>query len=147
MKLTDRRMGMIDCLYIRIYDTYIKKKDPARFAASLYVSLVVGLIFSPISLLCAELFRTKEWNVDAIILLIYAISILTWTFCTFNKERIQQLKNKQFGTRGKYTVPTWCLFLLLPIGYIWAFFMYWLILQYVVHPYNLEGIIYKIMSD
>ena len=83
MKLTDRRMGMINCLYIRIYDTYIKKKDPARFAASLYVSLVVGLIFSPISLLCAELFRTKEWNVDAIILLIYAISILTWTFCTF----------------------------------------------------------------
>ena len=145
MKLTDRRMGMIDCLYIRIYDAYIKKKDPARFAASLYVSLVVGLIFSPISFLCAELFHTKDGNVDAIILRIYAISILTWTFCTFNKKRIQQLKNKQFGTRGKYIVPTWCLFVLLPIGYIWAFFMYWLILQYVVHPYHLEGIIYKIM--
>ncbi len=27
MTLTYRRMGMIDCLYIRLYDAYIKKKN------------------------------------------------------------------------------------------------------------------------
>lgn len=32
MKLTDNRIRVIDYIYIRIYDAYIKKKDPARFS-------------------------------------------------------------------------------------------------------------------
>ena len=39
MKLTDKRAGIIDRYYMRIYDAYFKKKDPARFAACLYVGL------------------------------------------------------------------------------------------------------------
>ena len=33
MKQTDKRAGIIDRYYMRIYDAYFKKKDPARFAA------------------------------------------------------------------------------------------------------------------
>lgn len=39
MKLTDKRAGIIDRYYMRIYDAYFKKKDPAHFAACLYVGL------------------------------------------------------------------------------------------------------------
>lgn len=48
MKLTDKRVGIIDRYYMRIYDAYSKKKDPARFAACLYVGLTIGLLLSPI---------------------------------------------------------------------------------------------------
>ena len=48
MKQTDKRAGIIDRYYMRIYDAYFKKKDPARFAACLYVGLTIGLILSPI---------------------------------------------------------------------------------------------------
>lgn len=60
MKLTDKRTGVIDRYYMRIYDAYFKKKDPARFAACLYVGLTIGLILSPIPIFCAELFHTDE---------------------------------------------------------------------------------------
>ena len=111
MKLTDKRAGIIDRYYIRIYDAYLRKKDPARFAACLYVGLTIGLILSPIPIFCAELFRTEGRNIDAIILLLYTVSILIWTFGTFNKKRIRQLKSVKSEQYGKYSVPTWCLFL------------------------------------
>lgn len=143
MKLTDNRIRVIDYIYIRIYDAYIKKKDPARFAASLYMSLVTGLIFSPIPIFCAELFRTEEGVIDAIILVIYALLILICIFSTFNKKRIQQLKNNLLKSRKKYDIPTWLLFTILPISFIWTVFMYWLMLHYIIHPYHLEGILVK----
>ena len=111
MKLTDKRAGIIDRYYIRIYDAYLRKKDPARFAACLYVGLTIGLILSPIPIFCAELFRTEGRNIDAIILLLYTVSILIWTFGTFNGKRIRYLKAVKSGQHGKYSVPTWCLFL------------------------------------
>lgn len=143
MKLTDKRVGIIDRYYMRIYDAYLRKKDPARFAACLYIGLTIGLLLSPIPVFCAELFHTDERNVDAIILLLYAISILIWTFGTFNEKRIQELKAMKAGRRNKYSVPTWCLFSLLPVGFIWAVLLYWLMLHYVIHPYQLEGIFVK----
>lgn len=143
MKLTDKGVGIIDRYYMRIYDAYFKKKDPARFAACLYIGLTIGLLLSPIPVFCAELFHTVEGNIEAIILLLYAISIFIWSFVTFNKKRIQQLKNRQLYQCSKYTVPTWCLFSLLPFCFIWAVLMYWLLLHYVIHPYQLEGIFVK----
>ena len=106
MKLTDKRAGIIDRYYIRIYDAYLRKKDPARFAACLYVGLTIG-------------FRTEGRNIDAIILLLYTVSILIWTFGTFNGKRIRYLKAVKSGQHGKYSVPTWCLFLMLPVGFLW----------------------------
>lgn len=76
MKLTDKRVGIIERYYMRIYDAYFKKKDPARFAACLYIGLTIELFLSPIPIFCAELFHTDERNVDAIILLLYAMSIM-----------------------------------------------------------------------
>ena len=143
MKLTDKRAGIIDRYYIRIYDAYLRKKDPARFAACLYVGLTIGLILSPIPIFCAELFRTEGRNIDAIILLLYTVSILIWTFGTFNKKRIRQLKSVKSEQHGKYSVPTWFLFLMLPVGFVWTVLMYWLMLHYVIHPYQLEGIFVK----
>ena len=92
MKLTDKRAGIIDRYYIRIYDAYLSKKDPARFAACLYVGLTIGLLLSPIPIFCAELFHTDGGYVYDIILLLYTVSILIWTFGTFNKKRIRYLK-------------------------------------------------------
>lgn len=86
MKLTDKPLGIIDYFYMRIYDAYFKKKDPARFTACLYIGLLIGVLFSPVPIFCAELFRMEERNIDAIILLLYAISILIWTFGRFNKK-------------------------------------------------------------
>lgn len=143
MKLTDKRAGIIDRYYMRIYDAYFKKKDPARFAACLYVGLTIGLILSPIPIFCAELFRTAGRNIDAIILLLYTVSILIWTFGTFNKKRIRQLKSVKSEQHGKYSVPTWFLFLMLPVGFIWTVLIYWLMLHYVIYPYQLEGIFVK----
>ena len=142
MKLTDKRIGIIDRYYMRIYDAYFKKKDPARFTACLYVGLTIGLILSPIPIFCAELFRTGGRSIDAIILL-YAVSILIWTFGTFNEKRIRQLKSVKSGQHGKYSVPTWSLFLMLPVGFIWTVLIYWLMLHYVIYPYQLEGIFVK----
>lgn len=138
-------MGIIDYIYIRVYDAYLRKKDPARFAASLYVSLVIGLMFSPISFLCAELFRTDNKNVDTVILLLYFTTTLIWTFYTFNKNRILRLKTEFISNRRKFTIPTWCLFTILPIGFIWAIFMYWIIQRQLIQPYHLEGALYRIM--
>lgn len=143
MKLTDKRARIIERYYMRIYDAYFKKKDPARFAACLYVGLTIGLLLSPIPIFCAELFRLEEGNIDAIILTLYAISILIWSFGTFNENRIQQLKSVKSGQHGKYSVPTWCLFLMLPVGFIWTVLIYWLMLHYVIYPYQLEGIFVK----
>ena len=143
MKLTDKRIGIIDRYYMRIYDAYFKKKDPARFAACLYVGLTIGLLLSPIPIFCAELFRTDGRNIDAIILLLYAVSILIWTFGTFNEKRIRQLKSVKSGQYGKYSVLTWSLFLMLPVGFIWTVLIYWLMLHYVIYPYQLEGIFVK----
>lgn len=143
MKLTDKRIGIIDRYYMRIYDAYFKKKDPARFTACLYVGLTIGLILSPIPIFCAELFRMGERNIDAIILLLYAVSILIWTFGTFNEKRIRQLKSVKSGQYGKYSVLTWSLFLMLPVGFIWTVLIYWLMLHYVIYPYQLEGIFVK----
>ena len=69
------------------------------------------------------------------------MSILIWTFGTFNEKRIQQLKAMKAGRLGKYSVPTWCLFSMLPVGFVWYVLMYWLMLHYVIHPYQLEGIL------
>ncbi len=143
MKLTDKPLGIINHLYMRIYDTYLKKKDPARFTACLYVGLLIGLLFSPIPIFCAELFRMEEKNIDAIILLLYAMSILIWTFGRFNKKRIQQLKTVQVNQRSKYTFPKWLLFSLLPAVFIWFVLMNWLMMHYVIQPYQLEGILVK----
>lgn len=131
MKLTDKRVGIIDRYYMLIYDAYFKKKDPARFAACLYIGLVIGLLFSPIPVFIAELFHTDEGNIDAIILVLYAMSILIWTFGTFNEKRIQQLKAMKAGRHGKYSVPTWRLFSMLPVSFVWYVLMYWLILQII----------------
>ena len=106
MKLTDKRAGIIGRYYMRIYDAYFKKKDPARFTACLYVGLTIGLILSPIPIFCAD-----GRNIDAIILLLYTVSILIWTFGTFNEKRIRQLKSVKSGQYDKYSVPTWSLFL------------------------------------
>ena len=103
---------------MRIYHAYLSKKDPARFTACLYVGLSIGLLLSPIPIFCAELFRADEGNIDVIILLLYAISILAWAFGTYHEKRIQQLKAMCSSYRGKYTVPTWCLFMIIPIGFI-----------------------------
>lgn len=143
MKLTDKRIGIIDRYYMRIYDAYSNKKDPARFAACLYVGLTIGLLLSPIPVFCAELFHTDGGYVDAIILLLYAMSILIWTFGTFNEKRIRQLKSVKSRQRNKYSVPTWCLFLMLPVGFVWTVLIYWLMLHYVIHPYQLESIFVK----
>lgn len=143
MKQTDKRAGIIDRYYMRIYDAYFKKKDPARFAACLYVGLTIGLILSPIPIFCEELFRTDGSNIDAIILRLYAMSILIWTFCRFNEKRIQRLKDMKAGKRGKHSVPTWCLFSILPVGFIWIVLIHWLMLHYVIYPYQLEGIFVK----
>ena len=143
MKPTDKRVGIIDRYYMRIYDAYSNKKDPARFAACLYVGLTIGLLLSPIPVFCAELFHTDGGYVDAIILLLYAMSILIWTFGTFNEKRIRQLKSVKSGQRNKYSVPTWCLFLMLPVGFVWTVLIYWLMLHYVIHPYQLESIFVK----
>lgn len=140
MKLTDKRVGIIDRYYMRIYHAYLSKKDPARFVACLNVGLTIGLLLSPIPIFFAELFRADEGNIDAIILLLYAISILAWAFGTFHEKRIQQLKAMNSSYRCKYSVPTWCLFMIIPIGFILAFFMYWLMLRYLMYPYQLEGI-------
>ena len=143
MKLTDKGIGIIDRYYMRIYDAYFKKKDPARFAACLYVGLTIGLLLSPIPIFCAELFRTDGRNIYAIILRLYAMSIVIWTFGTFNEKRIQRLKDMKVGKRGKHSVPTWCLFSILPVGFIWTVLIYWLMLHYVIYPYQLEGIFVK----
>lgn len=140
-------MGVIDYIYIRVFNEYLKKKDPARFAASLYVSMTIGLVFSPILFLCAELLRTENGNADAIIFLLYFTIILVWTVCTFNKIRIQQLKTELYSKRIKLSIPSWCLFTILPIGFIWAIFMYWMILSNLIQPYNLEGSLYKLFSN
>lgn len=140
MKRTNERVGIIDRFYMRIYHAYLNKKDPARFAACLNVGLTIGLLLTPVPIFCAELFRTDEGYIDAIILLLCAISILAWAFGTYNEERIRQLKAICSSYRGKYSVPTWCLFMIIPIGFIWAFFMYWLMLRYIIYPYQLEGI-------
>ena len=126
---------------MRIYDAYFKKKDPARFSACLYVGLTIGLLLSPIPILCTELFRTDGRNIDAIILILilYTVSILIWTFGTFNEKRIRQLKSVKSERHGKYSVPTWCPFLMLPVGFIWTVLIYWLMLHYVIHPYQLYG--------
>lgn len=50
MKLTDKRTGVIDRYYMRIYDAYFKKKDPARFAACLYVGLTIGLTLASLKI-------------------------------------------------------------------------------------------------
>ena len=60
MKLTDKRTGVIDRYYIRIYDAYLRKKDPARFAACLYVGLTIGLILSPIPIFVRNYSVRKE---------------------------------------------------------------------------------------
>ena len=143
MKLTEKRVGIIDRYYIHIYDAYLRKKDPARFAACLYVGLTIGLILSPIPIFCAELFHTDGGYVYDIILLLYTVSILIWTFGTFNGKRIRYLKAVKTGLHGKYSVPTWCPFLMLPVGFVWTVLMDWLILHYVIHPYQLEGIFVK----
>ena len=143
MKQNDKRIGIIDRYYMRIYDAYFKKKDPARFAACLYVGLTIGLILSPIPISCAELFRTDGRNIDAIILLLYTVSILIWTFGIFNEKRIRQLKSVKSGQYGKYSVPTWSLFFMLPVGFIWTVLIDWLILHYVIYPYQLERIFVK----
>ena len=135
-------MGIIEYIYIRIYDAYKKKKDPARFSASLYMSCIMVLLLSPIAIFCAELFRMEGENIDSVILLIYAILILIWIFSLFNKDRIQKLKKKRL-IDNKYKMPTWCLFMILPISFIWAIFMYWIILSYIILPYHLEGIVMK----
>lgn len=140
MKLTDKRVGIIDRFYMRIYYVYLNKKDPARFAACLNVGLTIGLLLSPVPIFCAELFRADEQYIDAIILLLYTMSILAWAFGTYNDKRIQQLKAMKSSCRGKYSVPTWCLFMIIPIGFIWTCLMYWMMLHYVIHPYQLEGI-------
>ena len=41
MKHTDKRVGIIDRYYMRIYDAYFRKNDPARFAACLYIGLTI----------------------------------------------------------------------------------------------------------
>ena len=107
MKLTDKRAGIIGRYYMRIYDAYFnKKKNPARFADCPYVGLTIGFLLSPIPIFCAD-----GRNIDAIILLLYTVSILIWTFGTFNEKRIRQLKSVKSGQYDKYSVPTWSLFL------------------------------------
>ncbi len=32
---------------------------------------------------------------------------------------------------------------MLPVGFVWTVLMDWLILHYVIHPYQLEGIFVK----
>ncbi|ROT18188.1 hypothetical protein EEL51_10390 [Muribaculaceae bacterium Isolate-110 (HZI)] len=59
------------------------------------------------------------------------MSILIWTFGTFNEKRIQQLKAMKAGRHGKYSVPTWRLFSMLPVSFVWYVLMYWLILQII----------------
>lgn len=136
-------MYIIDYSYIRVYDVYLRRKDPARFATCLYIGLIIGLFLSPIPIFCAELFRADTGNIDAIILLLFAISIFVWTFGTYNKDRIQVLRTKLLNNSDNCSVPTWCLFMIISIGFIWVVLMYWLMLHYVIHPYQLEGIFVK----
>ncbi len=136
-------MGIVDYIYIRVYDAYKKKSDPARFSASLYVSLVVIQLFSPIVLFCAELFRTENETIDLIIFWGYFISIVVWTFCTFNKKRIQRLSKQLSRDRYKSAIPTWIMFTILPISFIWSVAMYWLLRHYIIHPYQFEGFFVK----
>lgn len=34
-------------------------------------------------------------------------------------------------------------FFMLPVGFVWTILIYWLMLHYVIHPYQLESIFVK----
>lgn len=138
--------NMIDYIFYRVYWAYNKKRESAKFLSPLYMAMVFAFLFFPFALFLCELLRDSYHRNDGYLLSIYLLMILIYSYLRFFPNKKIWLINKKFEGNGyNYKIPDWCFFVVLPLSIVWGIITYSLLVNFLIKPFALRGIIYNML--
>jgi hypothetical protein len=133
-------MIFFDYVFYRVYLQYLKKNDPAKFASTLYISVIYIFLLSPLLEIIAEIFRKKNGKIPIVLFVMYIIFILLFNFIRyFKNDKIEKMKMIFKSNKYNKQIPGWIFFFILPFFMIIGIMLVVLISKYIIEPYRLSG--------
>lgn len=113
---------ILDYIFYRMYKAYKKAGDPARFSSIIFISLILIFLFSIFPLLLVELLRVEDCSTsDTLIKCVfysYFVLFFILTIRRYNSHHIKYLIFKFRNNRFNRKIPTWIIFVILPVSIV-----------------------------
>lgn len=140
--------NFIDLIFYKTYLAYEAKNMSGRFLSCLYISFIFLFLCAPIYGFIHDLLIGIPKSAFKWLYVIYILIILGLVTRRYGKrEAIFELV-KKFRKHNKNKIsPSWPYFLVLPISMVVGIGSYFLLYDYVIHRYELEGLLYEFFKS
>jgi RsiW-degrading membrane proteinase PrsW (M82 family) len=136
-------MKILDYIFYRTYMAYVKANDPATFGSVSYLMICLTFLLLPIGGGLAQLIRGENDNIFNFFMILYFILIVTFVLVRYlRRNKIRDIIAYFLLCNANSIIPTWCIFLVVPICMVTGVAGFLLECKYIIVPYNLEGIWY-----
>ena len=141
-------MRIIDYIFYRVYLEYEKYDYSATFSSTCYISACLLCLFLPIIVPLCNTLEDGE-NIFAIMFfLLYMVLIFIFIAIRYYQyDKIINLRCDYFGSKLNSSIPTWSIWLILPICVVIGFGSTIFIEIHIVKPYGLTGIGYDFLVN
>lgn len=140
--------NFIDLIFYRTYMAYEAKNMSGRFLSCLYISFIFLFLCAPIYGFIHDLLIGIPKSVSPWLYGIYILIILSLVVRRYgNRKVILELVKKFRKQNTNKLYPSWPYFLILPISMVVGIGSYFLLYDYVIQRYQLEGMLYEFFKN
>ena len=136
----------MDYIYYRVYWAYRKKRESAKILSFLYMTMVFAFLFLPVAFSFCELLRDPCRRNDGCLLSIYLLIVLMYSYLRFfSNKKIRSINERFKENHLNQMIPDWWFFVFLPLSIAWGITIYCLLVEFLIIPFALRGIIYNLL--
>ena len=141
-------MRIIDYIFYRAYIQNEKYDYPATFRSIGYVSGSLFFLFLPIIVPLCDMLEGGERTLSGMFFFLYMVLIFIFIAIRYYQyDKIINLRCDYFGSKLNSSIPTWSIWLILPICMVIGFGSTIFIEIHIVKPYGLTGIVYNFLVN
>lgn len=135
---------IIDYIFYRVYLEYEKYDYPVIFSSVCYISACIFCLFLPLIVPLCNMLEDEEKNFAIMFFVLYMVLILFFISIRYYRyDKIINLRCDYSGSKLNNSIPTWSIWLILPICVVIGFGSTIFIEIHIVKPYRLTGIGYN----
>ena len=134
---------IIDYVFYRVYLKYEKYNYPAIFSSTCYISACILCLFLPLIVPLCNMLEDETKTFAIMFFLLYMVLIFIFVLIRYYQyDKIINLRCDYSGSKLNNSIPTWSIWLILPICAVIGFGSTIFIEIHIVKPYGLTGIGY-----
>ena len=139
---------ILDYIFYRTYIAYVKADEPAKISSIFYLIVCLVFFLMPIGGFLLEMTRGENSNIYIFFMILYCLFIFSFVLIRYTRnDKISLIIDIFSDCKENTTIPTWCIWLTMPICMVTGVAGYVLVIKYIVGPYGLSGICYPFFAN